>query len=258
MSKYTTEVRFICETLAGFDESAGASRVDEVLDGSWDKIFENFDIFEPEYRKVLCKKILKHYYTREIGFETFGLWKLKLNTRMQEIMPYYNKMYYSADLEYNPLQQIDYTKTVNDARTKSGTSQDASTRNKTSNETDNTATSGQTSDSNTKKDLFSNTPQGGLNGIENETYLTTAEKITDSASGTSSSMKANTKTGTYGDSFSKSSNENHNDYGTRTEIITGKLGGASYSELIQEYRKAVLNVDMMIIENLSDLFLGLW
>ena len=258
MSKYTTEVRFICETLAGFDESVGASRVDEVLSGSWDKIFEDFEIFEPEYREVLCKKILKHYYTREIGFETFGLWKLKLNTRMQEIMPYYNKMYYSADLEYDPLHQIDYTKTVNDARTKVGTSQDASTRNKTSNETDNTETTGETTDNNTKRDLFSNTPQGGLNGIENETYLTTAEKITDSASGTSSGTRENTKQGSYSDSFNKSSNENHNDFGTRTEIITGKLGGASYSELIQEYRKAVLNVDMMSIENLSDLFLGLW
>lgn len=258
MSKYTTEVRFICESLAGFDESVGANSVDEVLNNSWDKIFDNFEIFEPQYREVLCKKILKHYYTREIGFETFGLWKLKLNTRMQEIMPYYNKMYYSADLEYDPLHQIDYTKTVNDARTKVGTTQDASTRNKTSNETDNTETTGQTSDNNTKRDLFSNTPQGGLNGIENETYLTTAEKITDNASGSSSGTRENTKQGSYSDSFNKSSNENHNDYGTRTEIITGKLGGASYSKLIQEYRKAVLNVDMMIIEDLSDLFLGLW
>ena len=258
MSKYTTEVRFICENLAGLDESVGASHVDEVLAASWDKIFDDFEIFEPEYKPVLCKKILKHYYTREIGFETFGLWKLKLNTKMQEIMPYYNQMYYTADLEYDPLHQIDYTKTVNDARTKTGTTQDVSNRTRTTSESDNGTNIGSSTDGNTRYDLFSNTPQGGLNGIDNNTYLTTAEKITDSATGSTRNEKRNTKSGTYGDSFSKAGSENKNDYGTRTEIITGKLGGESYSNLIKQYREAVLNVDMMIIEALSDLFISLW
>ena len=85
MSKYTTEVRFICENLAGLTESKGCNDVDDILDDSWDKIFGNFPIFDEEYREGLCKKILKHFYTREIGYETVGLWKLKLNTKMQEL-----------------------------------------------------------------------------------------------------------------------------------------------------------------------------
>ena len=39
MSKYTTEVRFICESKSGLSESKGFGSVDEVLNGSWDKIF---------------------------------------------------------------------------------------------------------------------------------------------------------------------------------------------------------------------------
>ena len=42
MSKYTTEVRFICENSAGLSESEGADNVDSVLDRCWNKVF-NFD-----------------------------------------------------------------------------------------------------------------------------------------------------------------------------------------------------------------------
>ena len=99
MSKYTTELRFICESKAGLSDSVGFNQIDDVISKSWNKIFDNFPIFDESYRSVLCSKILKHYYTREISAETVGLWQLWLNTRMGEIMPYYNKLYESALLE---------------------------------------------------------------------------------------------------------------------------------------------------------------
>ena len=39
MSKYTTEVRFICEQKAGLEESVGFDQIDSVIAKSWDKIF---------------------------------------------------------------------------------------------------------------------------------------------------------------------------------------------------------------------------
>lgn len=114
MSKYTTEVRYICETLAGLDESKGYDEVENILNASWGRIFDfDFPIFDETYRSVLCKKILKHYYTREIGLESVGLWKLKLDTKMNEIMPLYNKRYESASFKFNPLWDVDYTRTTN-------------------------------------------------------------------------------------------------------------------------------------------------
>ena len=94
MSKYTTEVRYICESFAGLEESKGYKSVDAILDESWDKVFDfDFPIFDENYKPILCKKILLHYYTREIGFETVGLWQLKLKSRMIEIMPKFNALY---------------------------------------------------------------------------------------------------------------------------------------------------------------------
>ena len=111
MSKYTTEVRFICETEAGYTESKGFNSIDNILDIAAPKIFNfDFPIFDENYRLPLEKKILRHYYTREISEETVGLWKLRLQDRLCMIMPYYNKLYESELLEFNPLYDVDYTR----------------------------------------------------------------------------------------------------------------------------------------------------
>ena len=108
MSKYTTEVRNIVETYAGYDERANYPDVDTCIDIAMPKIFDmdNIPVYVPEHKSLLFHKILLHYYQREIGFETAGLWKLKLNTKLKEIMPYYNQLYASELLEYDPLQNV--------------------------------------------------------------------------------------------------------------------------------------------------------
>ena len=116
MSKYTTEVRYICETYAGLTESEGYDSIDEIVEKAVPKIFRSADIpmFAGEteaHRALLLKKILLHYYTREIGYETVGLWKLKLNQKLVEIMPYYNQLYESELLQFDPLKNVDVTKT---------------------------------------------------------------------------------------------------------------------------------------------------
>ena len=108
MSVYTTQVRNICETQCGLSEHKGYDNVEDILEQCWDKVVPDYPIFDESYRKVLNKKILLHYYTREIGTETVGLWKLRLKTKMGEIMPYYNQMYKSELLEFNPLYDVDY------------------------------------------------------------------------------------------------------------------------------------------------------
>ena len=105
MSIYTTELRYICETmtdepLENFDNLKGVRRIDAIIDSSKGNIFDfDYPIFDEAYRGVLEKKIIRHYYTREIGAETFGLFQLYLSDKMNEIMPYYNKLYMSELLE---------------------------------------------------------------------------------------------------------------------------------------------------------------
>lgn len=223
MSKYTTEVRYICEQNASLEASVGVNDVDMVLESSWDKIFNSdFPIFDENYRKPLCKKILKHYYTREIGAETVGLWKLWLNQRMNEIMPYYNQLYESELLKVEPFINIDVTKTHDNT--------DNTDREETSTVTN----------TNTERDLFSDTPQGSLTNVENETYLTNARKITNDGNGTGTSNIKDDRT-----------------Y-KGTENIKGKNSGENMSDMLIKFRKTFLNIDMMIINELSDLFMLLW
>lgn len=127
MSKYTTEVRYICEKFAGKDTSVDYNKVDEVINASRAYIFDfDYPIFDTLYKPRLECKILKHFYTREIGAETVGLWKLFLNRKMNEIMPYYNQRYNSELITFNPLHNTDISVSRNDTFT--GNKTDDNTR----------------------------------------------------------------------------------------------------------------------------------
>ena len=242
MSKYTTELRFICESKAGLSNSVGFNQIDDVISNSWNKIFDNFPIFDESYRSVLCSKILKHYYTREISAETVGLWQLWLNTRMGEIMPYYNKLYESALLEFDPFKDTNYS------RNHGGTFTGDTVRNGRSEiDVNNSVTSTGTSNS---KNLFSDTPQGAITNIENESYLTNATLIKDTDTNTTNTDGNSTTQNTETTGITNTDNW--------IETIVGKQSTVSYSKLLQEFRDTFLNIDVMIINDLSDLFMNLW
>lgn len=190
MSKYTTEVRFLCESLTGHTESTGLSEVDNILTEASPIIFSfQFPIFDEAYRLPLERKILRHYYTREISEETYGLWKLRLQDRMETIMPYYNKLYESALLSFNPFYDVDLT--TNHAGNQSGVV-DTNERenrerdneidrkanehvnevgNKVGNNTENkTGTNQRTSEGNETENAVKNT---SFNGVENNKLETT-------------------------------------------------------------------------------------
>lgn len=105
MSNYTTQLRNICESFAGdVTASSPARKVDAVLDASHSKIFDfEYPIFDETYKEHLEKKILRHFYFREIGCETYGQWQVQLDAKMNEIMPYYNQLYASENLVIDPL-----------------------------------------------------------------------------------------------------------------------------------------------------------
>lgn len=251
MSKYTTEVRFICENYSGLDESKGYDKVDEIIANSRKKIFDfNYPIYDEEYRSVLETKILKHFYTREIGAETVGLWKLWLNTRLNEIMPYYNQRYKSTLLEFNPLLDTDIT---TDKKTDSN-----GTNDRTNNGSNNSSNTGHsktdTTDNNDYWKYYSDTPQGGVSGLDSMTYLTNATHDTSNNTGTTETNSDETTTGTYSDT-TNNTYSNTEDY---IEHITGKRSGLSYSKMLEEFRQTFLNIDMEVIHELNDLFMNLW
>lgn len=279
LSKYTTEVRFICEHLSGLEYSTDGHNVDNVISKSWNKIFTtSVPFFDEEYKSVLCSKILKHYYLREICSETTGIWIMWMNERLEMIMPYYNQLYKSATIEFNPLFDVDITRksTRNIDATKTETGELTRTSNNTR-KTDGTQYVDSTAENTTKisdstesttKDLYSDTPQGALTGVETETYLTNARKISnnESNSGTENSSSNGTNDTVYNGTTTDENNVNDNttnngksnstdDY---IETLTGKQGGDTYSKMLNEFRSTFLNIDNMIIDEFKDLFFNLW
>ena len=250
MSKYTTEVRYICEVNSGLNESVGYSKIEAIINGAIPKIFDfDFPMFDENYRVVLERKILKHFYTREICEETAGLWKLRLDTRLNEIMPYYNKLYESELIKFDPLYSDNLIRT---RKTDFDSSRKTSNNGKTTSNS-NTQGSGNGSTSNNGNDLYSDTPQGSIDGLEAGTYLTNARKTTDNSSTTTST--SNTSTG------SVDSTDNGLDDLNSTEEYLEKVSGwsgTSGSKLIKEFRETFLNIDLLVIEELDDLFMQLW
>lgn len=322
MSVYTTEVRYICEYEAGLTESVGFNDIDSVIEKSWDKIFKNFPIFNEEYRKPLCMKILQHYYTREICAETPGLWKFWLNQKMLEIMPYYNQLYQSEALKFDPLNEINLTRIINEevsgntARDETGAtisresakdsnttknggyvedsgSTDINSENKTIINTHDTTTANNNSsgtEESSGKNLHSDTPQGSIQNITENGYLTDATITTDSKTSnseqtansnknittdetntnTATTLNGNTRTintntsvesSSSGDSninTNRTDHENKEEHRILTETLNGKNSSLSYSKLISEYRETFLNIDLEIIMSLSDLFMNIY
>lgn len=108
MAWFTTQVRTICEQ-AWLDSHPGSNRhqmpsnPNDVITSVWDKVIpQDWTIWDGGSKKELSISILKHYYIREIGLETVGLFKFYLGMRMAEIMPYYVQLF-NSQLDYDDI-----------------------------------------------------------------------------------------------------------------------------------------------------------
>lgn len=236
MSKYTTQVRFICETCANLTQSHGFIDIEDILDKSWSKIFADFPIFDEHYRAELCKKILRHYYTREICCETVGRWKLFLSDKMKNIMPYYNQLYQSELLKIQPLVSVD----------KSVTHEGSGSESKTTTRNGSNISSSRTDGSTDTWSYYSDTPQGGINGLDSNDYLTNATHNV-GTDGTTTSLNV-------------SNSDSETGTGNRSDSYVDKVLGydGNQSDMLLKFRETFLNIDMMIINELKDLFFTIY
>lgn len=200
-------------------------------------------------RDELNTKILNHYRYCEIGQETVGRWLFELKTALNEIMPYYNQLFYSADQDFNPIYNVDYVKKINrDKKDSTIGSQNSSTKTTTTG-TDNTSTEDYA------KSVNSKTPQDSLSisnrNIDNVQYA-------DEASWAKNNGTVNNTTNQSG---STSSNNSNSVIGKENEGIVettkGNFGVVSAQDLIIKYRDTILNIEQQIINDprIKELFM---
>lgn len=278
MSKYTTEVRFIVENACGLDESKGYASVNQLIDTARASIFDfDYPIFDESYRPLLERKILKHYYTREIGLETVGLWKLHLDMRLNEIMPYYNKLYESELIQINPLytdnikrdgnRKTDENKNSNNIENVKENSSNNQTGINSVNGNSNSNTANNSVGNSETINKFTDTPSGGLDGVVKSEYLTNAEQNKNSNVSSNNGSNDINSHETSASSFNSENNRDSNSVRNNVEDLTNIVDylenvsghtGISESKLLKEYRETFLNIDMKIINDLADLFMNLW
>ena len=119
MSKYTMELRELFTPVKFNPPLYTRSQVE-----SFFKDYELSDYLTTEQIEViteagiwnkdkLAKKIVDHYFMREIGQETIVLFKHYAKVEMQEIMEEFLPLIYSNSIEYDPLVNVDFTETFN-------------------------------------------------------------------------------------------------------------------------------------------------
>lgn len=191
----------------------------ELINAGFDFGLQDYPIFDEDYRPVLNKTILDHFYMYEIGFETPALFKKYLNNQMDLIMPKYNAMF-KAQLQMldNPLGNVDLTETLN--RNVNGNGQSNSTTNTNS------------------KNLFQDTPQGKITqtDIDEQTWATNLNLNKGDSNG-----NVNTISNTA---------ENY------TKHIIGNNGRKYNAEIYDKLTRSFVSVNMLIVNDLEDLFMG--
>lgn len=231
MSKYTTQLRWIVEQEQGKVPASTSTRYTKA---TYRKLgLDEYPIFEEAHRKVLNDKIIDHFFFREIGFETAAQFSWYMRRTMNEIMPFYNEMYIAQAKIDDPLSNLarnwreDWDVDIADTGT---VRNDSSNTGKTHN-----------------RDVFQDTPMSLLDNSSTPTVegLDYATNVTYD-DGDSSSTGKSTRTNAL----------NRNDAGWKEHKESGRT--KSQAELMKEYLDMFVNIDVKVIKDLENLFMGLW
>ena len=198
--------------------------IKSLIDNNFDFQMNSYPIFDEDYRDTLNNNILNHYYENEIGFETASLFRFYLNQTLNEIMPKYNVLY-NAQKKIIDENLILNNVSITESLTGSNT----------------TETSSESSSSSNNKNLFQDTPQGNIpsQDIDDENvYATNLTLNNNSISDSNSSSGSGT-----------------NEY---IKTIIGNNGGKYNIDILKDIQNNFMNIDLMIINELNDLFMQIF
>lgn len=292
MSKYTTLLRYIIESMAYNVQGSIAQKIEYARPLIFDF---SYPLYDASHKAELETKILKHYFTREIGAETYGLWKFYLDEKLNLIMPAYNIMYENVANNLDIFNNIDYwenaqgrednsehfeqnqtTDNTNDVTTTSeGKSESSQSGTGESHNTSSSTSQSNTNGSGTTKTLESDLPQVnyggtdyGTNMSEGENSNTASTTQTDSGKQDGTTSSSSTGSTTSNDSLTQNSTGQQKLVSTNTggriniderlRHIAGRQGGENIAELLIKYQSSILNIDLMIIRDLGDLFMKIY
>lgn len=220
MAKYTMEIRELISTFSE-DEVKGWFMNYELSDFLTNEEIQVINERGTWNKDKLAKRIIDHYFTREIGTDAIGQFILFAKDKMNEIMETYAPLIYSASIKYDPLVNVNFTEEYKG-------------------KTDNTSVS----TSNAKGsslNIASDTPQGQIN--KNDILK---GKYASSTNANESDNKVDGQTIDNG----------NQDY---VKITKGNSGVSATSQaMIKQYREIIRAINTEIVYELEPLFMGIY
>lgn len=210
MSKYTTNFRRLIDggfvTREEIENIFKSYNLTDYLTADEIEVITTRGTWTPD---KLAKKIVDHYYMKDLGFETYAMFKHYATIQMEEIMESKLPLIYSSAIKYDPLVNVDYTESY------------LAHSNSTSN--------------GSGLAVNSDTPQGQISKTA----------ILSGAYASSTGATESTATG--------------NDTSDYTKTIKGNSGvSATAQKMVELYRNNIRAIDLEIIKELNDLFMGLF
>jgi hypothetical protein len=290
MASYTMELNEVLATLLVFD-GVDVSVMDTktLIEEGRKKLFDfEYDIFDTNYKAVWETNFIRNFFMREIGFETEDLFKFQLESWLRINMPYFNKMFQSELLDFDPLVNSDMKtdtttnknsdSTLNVSSTSDNTKTNHQkidgTENQNVNGTDNQTVNGTQNDTTFTRELENNTPDTRLaittlDGAGVIEYASSITENTGKGSNTTTNDVDRTMTNDIDTTTSNTVDGNNTDKTTLTgettnnitdvetyvSSRTGKVGAVTYSQMLIEYRQSLVRIENRMFAEMQQLFM---
>ena len=197
---------------------------------------------------------IDYFYFREIGFETPDRFKMKLKAELELIMPYYRQL---AMTEWNKVKTAELM--MNSKSLTETTTHEQTIAGKSDLTQNNTSSLNQSSETNTSQTMNDQSQvsnlSDGVSSASLETGYLTGVSQTDNTSSQTSSNKGQQSSSNNGTS---STNSNQILSETTTFTSKGDIGIQTPAYAITEWRKVIINLNQMILDDLSSLFIQIY
>lgn len=235
MSYMTTKLRYVVE-------QALDDRLLEHTEANWPEVYAvlglaDYPVWSDgkvvtgacEERTRINNKIIRHYYMREIGMETIALFTWYLRDAMQNIMPYYNQLFESAELITDPLKEFE--ESMAEAHEETRDTDETTTSKNVRDRTENTTYSDTNIYSETPENMI---PTGEVKNLKYATNVTYDDSTTGVTEDTTDTGEGALNRG-----------ENIGYTGKRSRY--GR--NASQMELVRQFREQIRNIDFELIRD---------
>jgi hypothetical protein len=245
------------EYIESWTQDTDNLKVSDRIEAGRSKLFDfDYPIFDVNYKQTFETHFIRHFYMREIGFETEGLFKFYLETWLSIHMPYWNKVFQSELIEFDPLSNTKLN--VTQHKTGNKTNQQDSSIHGSDNGNTTGTNSGTLSENDFNRELESNTPDSRLTITSND-----GEGVIEYASGIKENSNTNSKTSSSNQNQTTSNTSDvtssasgiNSDTMDFTDTREGKTGDITFSEMLNKYRDSFIRIEKQLFNEMQELFM---